>query len=52
MFKLRATLGMIGSRSVLDALERGEDPREIAQRWQAGLEAFHARRERFLLYRP
>lgn len=51
-FKLQATLGMIGSRSVLDALGRDEDPREIAQHWQAGLEAFRARRERFLLYRP
>lgn len=51
IFKLRATLGMIGARSVLDAIDHGEEPREIVRRWQAELRAFDARRERFLLYR-
>ena len=49
-FQIDRTLGMIGSRSVLQAVKNGEDPRSIKQRWQAGLEAFGRLRARYLLY--
>lgn len=42
---------LIGSRSVIAALERGEDPRLIEEQWREALEAFRAVRERYLLYR-
>ncbi len=50
-FDLRATLGLIGSRRVLEAIEAGEDPRAIARSWRRPLRAFLAMRRRYLLYR-
>jgi hypothetical protein len=35
---------------VLAAIGDGEDPREIAHRWQASLEKFLAVRAKYLLY--
>jgi uncharacterized protein YbbC (DUF1343 family) len=49
-FQLDRTLGSIGARSVLAAIGDGEDPREIAHRWQASLEKFLAVRAKYLLY--
>jgi uncharacterized protein YbbC (DUF1343 family) len=49
-FELAQTLGMIGSRQVLAALERGEDPRRIEADWQPALQRFRERREHYLLY--
>jgi uncharacterized protein YbbC (DUF1343 family) len=49
-FQIGRTLGMIGSREVLQALKNGDDPRNIKQRWQASLEAFRRVRAKYLLY--
>lgn len=49
-FQIDRTLGMIGSRAVLQAVKKGENPRDIKQRWQAGLEAFNRLRARYLIY--
>ena len=49
-FQVGRTLGMIGSRSSLDAVKARTDPREIARSWTPGLEDFRARREPHLLY--
>jgi len=49
-FQLDLTLSMVGSRQVLQALKRGDDPREIQRRWQPGLAAFSRRRAPYLLY--
>ena len=44
------TVGMIGSRRVLQAIKNGDDPKVIQQKWQPGLEAFGRLRARYLLY--
>ncbi|MBI4643044.1 MAG: DUF1343 domain-containing protein [Deltaproteobacteria bacterium] len=49
-FQIERTLGMIGSRDILRALKNGDDPRDIKQRWQAGLESFRRLRAKYLLY--
>ena len=49
-FQIDRTLGMIGSREVLQAIKQGDDPRDIQRRWQRGLDNFRARRARYLLY--
>ena len=49
-FHLGNTLGMVGSRQVLQALQCHEDPREIERRYQPGLQAFLRLRARYLLY--
>jgi uncharacterized protein YbbC (DUF1343 family) len=49
-FHLGETLSMVGSRQVLQALKRGDDPREIERLWQPGLAAFDRRRAQYLLY--
>jgi len=49
-FKLNGTLGMIGSRSVVDAIAQHQDPRAIASGWQNSLQQFRGMRERYLLY--
>lgn len=49
-FELDKTLGMIGARWVVQAIKDGQDPREIAQRWQGRLAAFRALRAKYLLY--
>jgi uncharacterized protein YbbC (DUF1343 family) len=48
--QIERTLGMIGSREILRALKNGDDPRNIKQRWHAGLEAFRRLRAKYLLY--
>lgn len=49
-FQLGNTLGMLGSRQVLQAIKRGDDPRDIERRWQPGLAAFQRLRAKYLLY--
>jgi uncharacterized protein YbbC (DUF1343 family)/CubicO group peptidase (beta-lactamase class C family) len=49
-FDLGNTLGMIGSREVVRAIKRGDDPREIRRRWQPELSAFLQKRQKYLLY--
>lgn len=49
-FQLDKTLGMIGARWVLRAIEDGIDARMIAQRWEASLEKFRKLRASYLLY--
>jgi uncharacterized protein YbbC (DUF1343 family) len=43
-------LRLIGSRSVIAALKRGDDPRSLYQSVAAGLEAFLETRKKHLLY--
>jgi uncharacterized protein YbbC (DUF1343 family) len=49
-FLLDKTLGSIGSRQVLKALQEGQDPASIVQNWQAPLEQFCDLRSKYLLY--
>jgi uncharacterized protein YbbC (DUF1343 family) len=49
-FAVRDMLALLGSRQTLAAIEAGEDPSVIGQRWQDGLEAFTATRAKYLLY--
>jgi uncharacterized protein YbbC (DUF1343 family)/CubicO group peptidase (beta-lactamase class C family) len=49
-FQLDQTVGMIGSRQVLQAIKNCDDPKVIEQKWQPGLEAFGRLRARYLLY--
>jgi uncharacterized protein YbbC (DUF1343 family) len=49
-FELEKTLRLIGSRSTLDAIERGNDPRAIAEAWTPKLAAYEEARKPFLLY--
>jgi SSS family transporter len=50
-FDLEKTLRLVGSRSTLDAMERGDDPRAIADGWRPGLAAYEDRRKGVLIYR-
>ncbi len=49
-FQIDKTLGLIGSREVLQAIKNGEDPAIIVRNWQASLEAFCNLRSKYLLY--
>jgi uncharacterized protein YbbC (DUF1343 family)/CubicO group peptidase (beta-lactamase class C family) len=49
-FLIDKTVGMIGSRQVIQAIKNGDDPRVMERRWQPGLEAFGRLRARYLLY--
>jgi uncharacterized protein YbbC (DUF1343 family) len=49
-FQLRKTLGMVGARSVLQAVTDGQDPRMVVSGWQGPLEEFIRLREGHLLY--
>jgi uncharacterized protein YbbC (DUF1343 family) len=49
-FEVEKTLRLIGSRSTLDAIERGDDPRSIADAWAPKLAAYVEARKAFLLY--
>ena len=50
-FKVQTTLRLIGSRSTLEAIERGDDPRAIAEGWTPKLAEYERARKEFLLYR-
>ena len=49
-FQLGDTLGMIGARSVLNAIRDGEDPRTIVSQWQNPLDRFQTVARQVLLY--
>lgn len=49
-FLIERTLGLIGSRTTLDAIEDGVDPKVVSAQWQAGLQAFKTMRAKYLLY--
>jgi uncharacterized protein YbbC (DUF1343 family) len=50
-FKLEKAAGYVANSEAMAAVERGDDPREIAKGWAAGLKAFEERREKYLIYR-
>jgi hypothetical protein len=43
-------IDLLGSRSAVDGLARGEDPKEIEAGWAADLDKFRTMREKYLLY--
>jgi uncharacterized protein YbbC (DUF1343 family) len=49
-FQIDKTLGMIGSRKVLQAIKAGQDPATVAVDWQGSLEQFCMLRLKYLLY--
>jgi uncharacterized protein YbbC (DUF1343 family)/CubicO group peptidase (beta-lactamase class C family) len=49
-FEIDKTLSLVGSRLVHQALKEGQDPRVIAQNWQASLDHFRQIRSKYLLY--
>ena len=49
-FDVEKTLRLVGSRSVIDAIERGDDSRAIAAGWKAGLDAYVEARKAYLIY--
>ncbi len=49
-FLIDKTLGLIGSRRVLQALKEGEDPQSIARSWEKDLDQFRRLRSKYLLY--
>ena len=49
-FKLEKATALVANSETMAALARGDDPRTIAAGWTAELNAFKARREKFLLY--
>ncbi|MCL4458186.1 MAG: DUF1343 domain-containing protein [Nitrospirae bacterium] len=49
-FQLDKTLGLIGSRAVLQSIKEGRDPKSISLNWQPSLEEFLKLREKYLLY--
>jgi uncharacterized protein YbbC (DUF1343 family) len=49
-FQLDNTVGMIGARWVLQAIEGGSDARSIAQQWARSLDEFRTLRAKYLLY--
>jgi uncharacterized protein YbbC (DUF1343 family) len=50
-FEIGRTLGLVGSRETLAAIERGVDPRLIPTEWASALADFKAMRAKYLLYR-
>ena len=50
-FEIEKTLPLVGSRAVLDGIERGRDPRRIAYDWEEDeLQSFRKTRAKYLLY--
>ncbi|HVN39341.1 MAG TPA: serine hydrolase [Myxococcota bacterium] len=49
-FEIDRTLGMVGSRAVLDAIRQGQDPRAIVASWRQPLARFERLRQKYLLY--
>jgi len=49
-FQIGKTLPLVGARWLLEAVQNGEDPRQISLRWQDALEQFRRRRAKYLLY--
>lgn len=49
-FDLKGITGMIGSRAVVEAIRRNDDPSAIAKSWEGNLKNFVQMREKYLLY--
>jgi SSS family transporter len=49
-FHLEKTMRLLANDATMKALERGDDPRDIAASWKPALDAFRARRQPYLLY--
>ena len=49
-FEIEKVDRLLRDRRTLDAIKAGSDPRTIVAGWRAGLDAYKARRARFLLY--
>lgn len=49
-FQLDKTMGLIGSREVLQAIKDGQDPASIVLNWQGPLGKFYKLRSKYLLY--
>ena len=50
-FKMERMADLLVNQPVFEAIKAGEDPRRIAEDWQARLEVFVRLRERYLLYK-
>jgi uncharacterized protein YbbC (DUF1343 family)/CubicO group peptidase (beta-lactamase class C family) len=50
-WKYELILKLLANREVYEAVGRGDDPRAIAQTWQAELEKFKEMRQKYLLYK-
>jgi len=49
-FQLAKAAGLVANTTTMDRLTHGDDPREIAKGWEAGLREFRARRQTYLIY--
>jgi uncharacterized protein YbbC (DUF1343 family) len=49
-FQIDKTLPLIGSREVLRAIKKGQDPNSVVLSWQTSLEMFKKIRSKYLLY--
>jgi uncharacterized protein YbbC (DUF1343 family)/CubicO group peptidase (beta-lactamase class C family) len=49
-FQVQKILGMVGSRSVLQAITDGQDPRMVVSSWQGSVEEFNRMRASHLFY--
>ncbi len=49
-FQVEKTLRLMGNRSTLEAIERGDDPRAIAEAWKVKLDGYIETRKGALLY--
>jgi uncharacterized protein YbbC (DUF1343 family)/CubicO group peptidase (beta-lactamase class C family) len=49
-FAIGRASGLIANKATLEALTRGDDPRTIAQKWQAAYATFNTARKAVLLY--
>jgi uncharacterized protein YbbC (DUF1343 family) len=49
-FHVEKMIELLGSRSAVKGLARGEDPKEIEAGWAADLDKFRTMREKYLLY--
>ncbi len=50
-FKWKGAERLVANEETMKAIERGDDPRAIAESWKAGLTGFEAKRAGYLLYR-
>jgi uncharacterized protein YbbC (DUF1343 family) len=49
-FDVAKTIELLGSKSTVDALLRGDDPRDIVASWSSDLDKFRATRRKYLIY--
>jgi uncharacterized protein YbbC (DUF1343 family) len=49
-FQVEKMIELLGSRSTIERLARGDDPKEIEAGWAGDIERFRATRDKYLLY--